>query len=47
MKKRMLRKLREMSEEVLGEEKTEEIINKTVEKVLKETKPKEKKKRGK
>ncbi len=40
MKKAMLRKLREMSNEVLGEEKTNEIINKTVEKILEETKPK-------
>ena len=43
MKKKMLRKLREISEEVLGEEKTDKIIKKTVEEVLKETKPKKKK----
>lgn len=46
MKKRMLRKLREMSEQVLGEEKTNEIINDTVKKVLKETKPKKNTKKG-
>ena len=40
MKKWLLRKLREESEKILGKEKTEEIINETVEKVLKETKPK-------
>lgn len=43
MKKKMLRKLREISEEVLGEDKTDEIIKETVEEVLKETKPKKKK----
>lgn len=45
MKKKVLRKLRAMSEKILGEEKTNEIINKTVEKILEETKPKTKKKK--
>lgn len=45
MKKRVLRKLREISEEVLGKEKTDEIIEETIKEVLKDTKPK--KKRGK
>lgn len=43
MKKKMLRKLREISEEALGKDKTDEIIKKTVEEVLKETKLKKKK----
>lgn len=43
MKKKMLRKLREISEEALGKDKTDEIIKKTAEEVLKETKPKKKK----
>lgn len=46
MKKAMLRKIRQMSEEVLGEEKTNEIIDKTIQKVIKETKPKKKTKKG-
>lgn len=40
MKKRMLRKLRAMSNEALGEKKTSEIIENTVKKILNETKPK-------
>lgn len=43
MKKKMLRKLREMSEEVLGKDKTDEIIKETVKEVLKETKSKKRK----
>lgn len=46
MKKAMLRKIRQMSEEVLGEEKTNEIIDKTIQEVIKETKPKKKTKKG-
>lgn len=42
MKKAVLRKLREISEKVLGEEKTNKIINDTVKKVLDETAPKKK-----
>ena len=38
----MLRKLRSMSNDILGEEKTNEIIDKTIKKVLKDTKPKKK-----
>lgn len=52
MKKALFRKLRQMSEKVLGEEKTNEIINDTIkefkektfdkeiDKLLEETKPK-------
>lgn len=40
MKKAILRKIRELSENVLGEKETKKIINETVEEVLKETKPK-------
>lgn len=43
MKKSILRKLRQMSEEILGKEKPDEIVKETVEKVLKETEPKIKK----
>lgn len=42
MKKAMLRKLRAMSNEILGEEKTNQIIEETVKKVLEETTPKKK-----
>lgn len=42
MKKAVLRKLRELSEKTIGEEKTNEIIQETVKKVLEETKPKKK-----
>ena len=44
MKKAILRKLRAMSNEVLGEEKTNKIIEETVKKFLNETDPKTKKK---
>lgn len=47
MKKAMLRKLRTISNEVLGEEKTNQIIDETVKKVLDDTKPKKKKVRKK
>lgn len=40
MKKRLLRKLRELSERIVGKEETNEIINETVKEVLEETKPK-------
>lgn len=43
MKKKMLRKLRELAEEILGEEETNEVIEETVKEVLEETKPKKKK----
>ena len=45
MKKKMLRKLREVCEEVIGKEETEKIIKDTVKEVLEETKPKTKKKK--
>lgn len=44
MKKAMLRKLRQISNELIGEEETNKIIQKEIEKVLEETKPKKKKK---
>lgn len=44
MKKAMLRKLRQMSNELIGEEETNKIIQEEIEKVLEETKPKKKKK---
>lgn len=44
MKKAMLRKLRAMSNKILGVEKTNQIIEETVRKVLDETTPKKKKK---
>jgi hypothetical protein len=47
MKKAILRKLRTISEDVLGEEETNKIINDTVSKVLDETKPKSKNKKKK
>ena len=43
MKKAMLRKLRAMSNEVLGKEKNKQINEETVKKVLEDTKPKKKK----
>lgn len=46
MKKSVLRKLRQISEEVLGKEETDQIIKNTVEKVIEETKPKKKTKKG-
>lgn len=39
MKKTILRKLRAMSNEILGEEHTNQIIEETVKEVLKETQP--------
>lgn len=42
MKKAMLRKLRELSEEFVGKEETDKIIKETVNEVLEETKPKKK-----
>lgn len=49
MKKKMLRKLRSMANEVLGEEKTNQIIEETTQKVVKdlleETKPKKSKRK--
>lgn len=46
MKKTMLRKLRTMSEQFIGKEETDKIIEETVKKVLEETKPKKKSKKG-
>ena len=46
MKKKMLRKLREVCNNVIGEEETNKIIEDTVQEVLEETKPKTKKKKG-
>lgn len=43
----MLRKLRAISNEVLGEEKTNQIIEETIRKVLDETAPKKKSKKKK
>lgn len=47
MKKTMLRKLRSMSNKILGEEKTNQIIEETIKEVLEDTKPKKKKGRKK
>ena len=47
MKKVMLRKLRAKCNEVLGEEKTNQIIEETVKKLLEETAPKKKNKKKK
>lgn len=47
MKKAMLRKLRAISNDILGEEETDKIINETVDNFLKETKPKKKNKKKK
>ncbi len=46
MKKKVLRKLREMAEEVLGKEETNKIVEESVKEVLEETKPKKKTKKG-
>ena len=43
MKKAVLRKLRQLSEEFVGKEETEALIQEAVEEVLEETKPKKKK----
>lgn len=40
MKKKMLRALRNIANEVLGKEETDKIINEAVKEVLEETKPK-------
>lgn len=42
VKLKALLKLREIANQVLGEEETEKIINETVKEVLEETKPKRK-----
>ena len=47
MKKAVLRKLREISERVLGEEETNKVIEDTVKEVLKDTKPKKETKKKK
>lgn len=44
MKKKMLRKLRETCNELIGEEETNKIITETIEEVLEETRPKKKRK---
>ncbi len=46
MKKKMLRKLREICNDVIGEKETNKIIEDEVNKVLEETKPKKKTKKG-
>lgn len=46
MKKRVLRKLREMAEDILGKEETNKIIEESVKEVLEETKPKKTNKKG-
>lgn len=46
MKKKVFRKLRAISNEVLGEKETNKIIKETIKEVLKETKPKTKKKKS-
>jgi hypothetical protein len=45
MKKKMLRKLRETSNDIIGKEETNKIIEDTIKEVLEETKPKTKKKK--
>ncbi len=42
MKKKVLRALRSLANDVLGKEETDKIINDTVKEVLEETKPKRK-----
>ena len=46
MKKKMLRKLREWSNEIVGEDETNKNIDVAIKEVLEETKPKPKKKKG-
>ena len=46
MKKKMLRKLRETCNELIGEEETNKIITEAIEEVLEETKPKKKTQKG-
>ena len=47
MKKKLIRKLRQLANEILGEEETNKIIAETVKEVLEETKPKATKKASK
>ena len=42
MKKKVFRKLREICNDIIGEEETNRIIENEIKKVLKETKPKSK-----
>ena len=42
MKKKVLRALRNLAEEILGKEETDKVINEAVKEVLEETKPKRK-----
>lgn len=44
MKKKMLRKLREICNDVIGEKETNKIIEDEINKVLEETRPKKKRK---
>jgi len=46
MKKAMLRKMRQISNELIGEEEINKIIQEEIEKVLEETKPKPRKKKS-
>lgn len=46
MKKAMLRKLRQISNELIGEEETNKIIQEEIEKILEETNPKPRKKKS-
>lgn len=46
MKKKLLRKLRAISNEVVGEKETNKIIEDTIKEVLEETKLKKKKEKG-
>lgn len=46
MKKAMLRKMRQISNKLIGEEETNKIIQEEIEKVLEETKPKPRKKKS-
>jgi hypothetical protein len=46
MKKKILKKLREACNELIGEEETNKIIAKSIEEVLEQTKPLKKSKRG-
>lgn len=46
MKKAMLRKMRQISNKLIGEEETNKIIQEEIEKVLEETKPKSRKKKS-
>lgn len=46
MKKKMLRKLRECSNQIIGEDETNKIIDVAIKEVLEKTKTKPKKKKG-